>query len=78
MQVRATSEAFYGGRRVRVGDVIDVPDTFKASWGTPVPKVAAVDPAPPKAPPKAPRKRETIALSQVAREKAAGPLDDLV
>lgn len=74
MQVRATSEAFYGGRRVRVGDVIDVPDTFKASWGTPVPKAAAVDPAPPKAT----RKRETIALSQVAREKAAGPLDDLV
>ena len=74
MQIRATSQAFYEGRRVRVGDVIDVPDTFKASWGTPVSKAAAVDPEPPKAP----RKRETIALSQVAREKASGPLDELV
>lgn len=74
MKVRATAEAFYGGRRVRVGEVIDVPDSFKGTWGTAVPTTAPVDPAPPKAP----RKRETIALSQVAREKTAGPLDELV
>ena len=74
MKVRATAEAFYEGRRVRVGEVVDVPDSFKGSWGTPVSKAAPVDPAPPKAP----RKRETIALSQVAREKSAGPLDELV
>lgn len=75
MRVKATSEAFYDGRRVRVGDVIDVPDSFKSTWATPLPKGAPVEPA---APPKAPRKRETIALSQVAREKASGPLDELV
>lgn len=75
MQVRATSEAFYDGRRVRVGTVIDVPDSFKGSWATPLPKGAPVEPA---APPKATRKRETVALSQVAREKTSGPLDELV
>lgn len=73
MKVRVTHEAFYGGRRVRVGDVIDVPDALKASWFAPV---AAG--RPPEPPAKPPRKRETIALSQVAREKASGPLDDLV
>lgn len=59
---------------MRVGEVIDVPDTFKGSWAAPVPKLAPAEPAAPKAP----RKRETIALSQVAREKVSGPLDDLV
>lgn len=59
---------------MRVGEVVDVPDSFKGTWGTAVPTTAPVEPTPPKAP----RKRETIALSQVAREKTAGPLDELV
>ena len=73
MKVRAIQPAFHDGRRVRVGDELDVPDTLKASWF-----VRADEPAP-VAPARPARKREApVALSQVAREQTAGPLDNLV
>jgi hypothetical protein len=71
MMVRAVQMAFYGGRRVRVGDLVDVPDGYKAAWAVP----ASLAPAPA---PKPERKRGQVALSQVARENVKGPLDELV
>lgn len=35
MKVIAIAAAFYNGSRVRVGDVVDVPEGFKASWASP-------------------------------------------
>lgn len=32
MKVTAIKPAFYEGTRVRVGDSLEVPDNFKASW----------------------------------------------
>jgi hypothetical protein len=64
MKVTAISPAFYNGARVRVGDVLDVPDGFKASWATAAESV--------KATPKAtkPAKPEPRALSQAGKEEA--------
>jgi hypothetical protein len=71
MKVRATQAAFYAGRRVRPGELLDVPDTLKATWFVSADTVAAP-------PAKAARKREPVALSQVAKETAVGPVDNLV
>lgn len=71
MQVRVTHMAFHEGRRVRPGDVIDVPETFKAHWFAPVT-------AGPAQPEPAPRKKGPATLSQLAKTTTAGPLDNLV
>ena len=48
MQVTAIKPAFHDGRRVRVGDLVDVPETLKASWfaknDTPAAKAAKARP----------------------------------
>lgn len=64
MKVTAIKSAFYNGSRVRAGDVVDVPEGFKASWAAPVDSV--------KAPAKAakPAKSEPRALSQTGKEEA--------
>lgn len=75
MKVRALQSAFYDGRRVRPGDELDVPDTLVATW------FVRADMAAPVAPAVAAgrRRREApVALSQVAREQIAGPLDKSV
>ena len=71
MMVRAVQMAFIDGRRVRVGDLVEVPDGYRAAWA--VPALLAPTPAP-----KPERKRGQVALSQVARESTKGPLDELV
>lgn len=73
MKVRATQTAFHDGRRVRPGDLLDVPDTLKAAWFVPA---DAVTPAPPV---RSARKRETpVAFSQLAKEVPTGPVENLV
>lgn len=62
MKVTAISPAFYNGSRVRVGDVVDVPEGFKASWAAPVDSV--------KPPAKPPAKPEPRALSQAGKAEA--------
>lgn len=65
MKVTAIKPAFYNGSRVRAGDVVDVPEGFKASWAAPVDSV--------KAPAKAAKpaaKPEPRALSQAGKEEA--------
>jgi predicted transcriptional regulator len=74
MMVRAIQMAFYDGRRVRVGDLVDVPDGYKAAWAVPASEPVAA----PAAAPRTSRRRESVALSQVARESTKGPLDELV
>lgn len=61
MKVTAISPAFYNGSRVRVGDVVDVPEGFKASWAAPVDSVK---------PPAKPTKSEPRALSQAGKAEA--------
>lgn len=58
MKVTAISPAFYNGARVRVGDVVDVPEGFKASWAAPVDSVK---------PPVKSAKPEPRALSQAGK-----------
>ncbi len=58
MKVTAISPAFYNGARVRVGDVVDVPEGFKASWAAPVDSVK---------PPAKPVKPEPRTLSQAGK-----------
>lgn len=55
MKVTAISPAFYNGSRVRVGDVVDVPEGFKASWFVKpnTPEAEAAKPKKAKAEPKA-------------------------
>lgn len=64
MKVTAISPAFFNGTRVRVGDVVEVPEGFKASWAASADSV--------KAPAKAtkPAKPEPRALSQAGKEEA--------
>jgi len=58
MKVTAISPAFYNGARVRVGDVVDVPEGFKASWAAPADSVK---------PPAKPGKPEPRTLSQAGK-----------
>lgn len=64
MKVTAISPAFYNGSRVRVGDVVDVPEGFKASWAAPVDSVKTP------AKPAKPAKPEPRALSQAGKVEA--------
>lgn len=59
MKVTAIVPAFYNGSRVRAGDVVEVPEGFKASWAAPVDSVK------PPAKPTKPTKPEPRALSQM-------------
>jgi hypothetical protein len=61
MKVTAISPAFYNGARVRVGDVVDVPDGFKASWAAPADDIKA---------PSKPAKAEPRALSQAGKAES--------
>lgn len=61
MKVIAISPAFYNGARVRVGDVVDVPEGFKASWAAPTDSVK---------PQAKPGKPEPRALSQVGKAES--------
>lgn len=64
MKVTAIKVAFYNGRRVRVGDVVEVPEGLKGSWfaksDSPAAKAAKV----------APKKDEPKALSELAKPGA--------
>jgi hypothetical protein len=73
MKVRAIQAAFHNGARVRVGDVLDVPDTLKAAW------FVSVDAVSPGAPARPARRREVpVALSQIGKEAPTGPIENLV
>ena len=69
MKVVATSAAFFGGRRVRPGQELDVPDGTKASWFVQVDSDTAKEARKPKA------KAEPKALSEIAKETPQGPTD---
>lgn len=64
MQVTAIKPAFYNGRRVRVGDVVEVPETNKGSW------FAKNDTAAAKAAKAEPVKDTPKALSELGASKA--------
>ena len=64
MKVTAIKPAFYGGRRVRVGDDVEVPETFKAAWFVKTDSPAA------KAAKEVPAKEVPKALSEVGGAKA--------
>lgn len=73
MKVRATQAAFFDGRRVRPGELLDVPDALKAAWFAPADVVA------PAAPVRPVRKREApVSLSQLAKEVPTGPVENIV
>lgn len=75
MKVKATQFGFFGGSRRRPGDEFEVPQGTKASWFAEVPvKGASAEPAEKKVSAKA----KPIALSQIGKEPATGPLDNLV
>lgn len=64
MKVTAIKPAFYNARRVRVGDDVEVPETFKASW------FVKNDTAAAKAAKAAPAKETPKALSELGTAKA--------
>lgn len=75
MKVKATQVGFFGGVRRRPGDEFEVPQGTKGSWFAEVPqKGASVEPAEKKVSAKA----KPVALSQIGKEPAVGPLDNLV
>lgn len=45
MQVKALETGFFNGRRVRAGEVFDVPEGTKAKWFVPVAEVKPSKPA---------------------------------
>ena len=73
MKVRVAQTAFHEGARVRVGDVIDVADTFKASWFVPLESIGPGTPARP-----ARRREAPVALSQLAKEVPTNMVENLV
>lgn len=64
MKVTAISPAFYNGTRVRVGDVVEVPEGFKASWAAASDSVKAPAAKTAKA-----ARPEPRALSQAGKEE---------
>ncbi len=70
MKVKAIAPAFYKGNRVRVGAEVEVADDFKASWF--VPNGEAV-----KAKPAAKTAKAPATLSEMAKEPAKAPTDNL-
>jgi hypothetical protein len=64
MKIVAIKPAFFDGRRVRVGDELDIPQGSSGSWFTPVASIEA------KATKVKPAKSEPRALSQLHRDDA--------
>lgn len=64
MKIVAIKVAFYNGRRVRVGDELEVPQGTKGSWFAPVASAEA------KATKEKPAKQEPKALSELSGENA--------
>lgn len=60
MKVTAIKPAFHDGARIRVGDQVEVPEGFKASWAAPVDAVKT---------PAKPAKQAPRALSQSGKEE---------
>lgn len=69
MKVVATKTAFYNGRRVRVGDELDIPQGVKGSWFVPTGSIEA------KAAKEKPAKPEPKALSELGSDKAKSFID---
>ena len=74
MKIVATKPAFYNGRRVRVGDELEVPSTFKGSWFVATDAVEAKEA---KAAKEKPAKPEPKALSELGSDKAKSFTDVL-
>jgi 16S rRNA U1498 N3-methylase RsmE len=64
VKIVAIKVAFYNGRRVRVGDELDIPQGTKGSWFAPV---ASVEASKAKA---KPEKQEPKALSELGHAEA--------
>lgn len=73
MKITAIKPAFYNGRRVRVGDELDIPEGTKGSWFAPV-----ASPEAEAAKPKAKAKQEPKALSELGTADAKKFTDVLV
>lgn len=72
MKVVAVKEAFYNGRRVRVGAELDVPEGTKGSWFAPVASIKAKEL---KAEQSKPKREEPKALSEMGADKARSFVD---
>lgn len=64
MKIVAIKPAFYNGRRVRVGDELDIPQGTKGSWFAPVASAEA------KTAKEKPAKAEPKALSELGNDSA--------
>ena len=71
MKVVAIKVAFYNGRRVRVGDELEIPQGVKGSWFAPTGSIEA------KATKVKPEKAEPKALSEIGSDKAKSFTDVL-
>lgn len=69
MKIVAIKPAFYNGRRVRVGDELDIPQGMKGSWFAATATIEA------KAAKEKPAKPEPKALSQLGSDKAKSFID---
>lgn len=69
MKIVATKPAFYNGRRVRVGDELEVASTFKGSWFVATGTIEA------KAAKEKPAKPELKALSELGTSTAKSFVD---
>lgn len=71
-RMQATAMGFMPGvncQRVRPGEIIEVPDDFKASWLVDLPTA----PVQPEEAPAARRRRGAATLSELAKEPVTGP-----
>ena len=71
MKIVAIKPAFYNGRRVRVGDELDIPEGFKGSWFVATQSIEA------KAAKEKPAKPVPKALSELGSDKAKSFTDVL-
>ena len=69
MKIVAIKPAFYNGRRVRVGDELDIPQGTKGSWFAGTATIEA------KAAKEKPAKAEPKALSELGSDKAKSFID---
>ena len=69
MKIVAIKPAFYNGRRVRVGDELDIPQGLKGSWFAATASIEA------KAAKGKPAKTEPKALSELGSDKAKSFID---
>lgn len=72
MKVVAIKEAFYNGRRVRVGAELDVPEGTKGSWFAPT---ASAPGKALRAEQARPKREEPKALSEMGADKAKSFVD---